>query len=163
MSTVRNRAFKDYRNGMKITDIADKYNVPFNTIKSWARRYWKLKPGEKVTSKSHKKVQPRPHGAPKGNQNHFIHGAYVKFTMDSITDYENEYLYYNGFGCGNAPLDKILLCDVQFGRFWALSTHYSKMPPRSISVSALARIEGELSRLQGVRSNILRKAAKKFL
>ena len=33
-------AYKDYRKGMKYKDIADKYNVSLNTVKSWKRRQW---------------------------------------------------------------------------------------------------------------------------
>lgn len=77
MSKVRDKAFQDYKDGAKISDIAAKYNVSFNTVKSWARRYWKLKQGETV-SESHRKIQARPHGAPKGNHNNLIHGAYIK-------------------------------------------------------------------------------------
>lgn len=33
-------AYKDYQKGMKYKDIADKYNVSINTVKSWKRRQW---------------------------------------------------------------------------------------------------------------------------
>ena len=32
-------AYKDYRNGMSLLDIADKYNVTKNTVNSWRKRY----------------------------------------------------------------------------------------------------------------------------
>ena len=32
-------ARKDYQKGMKYKDIADKYNVSINTVKSWQRRH----------------------------------------------------------------------------------------------------------------------------
>lgn len=35
-------AYKDYQKGMKYKDIADKYNVSINTVKSWKRRQWVL-------------------------------------------------------------------------------------------------------------------------
>jgi len=89
MKSVRNKAFKDYKDGIKMDDIAAKYGVPFNTVKSWARRHWKLKKGEKGAVKSMQKVQPRPHGAPKGSQNNLIHGAYAKFSCDIFKDDEN--------------------------------------------------------------------------
>lgn len=34
-------AEKDYQAGMKYKDIASKYNVTLNTVKSWKTRYWK--------------------------------------------------------------------------------------------------------------------------
>lgn len=30
----------DYKSGMKYKDIAEKYNVSLNTVKSWKTRYW---------------------------------------------------------------------------------------------------------------------------
>lgn len=34
-------AYEDYKNGMKQKDIAAKYNVSINTVKSWQQRKWK--------------------------------------------------------------------------------------------------------------------------
>ncbi|EMQ2587684.1 helix-turn-helix domain-containing protein, partial [Listeria monocytogenes] len=31
-------AYKDYKEGMKYKDIAEKYNVSINTVKSWKSR-----------------------------------------------------------------------------------------------------------------------------
>jgi hypothetical protein len=115
---VRNRAFKDYKQGMKIAGIAEKYGVPFNTVKSWARRYWKLPKGAEVTSESHRKVPPRPHGAPVGNRNRFIHGAYVKLAPHNITAEEIELLRYSGFMRGSVWHDEILLCRIEERRLF---------------------------------------------
>lgn len=39
-------AEKDYMSGMKYKDIADKYGVSINTVKSWKKRYnWERKRG----------------------------------------------------------------------------------------------------------------------
>lgn len=44
-------AEKDYKNGMKYKDIADKYGVTINTVKSWKQRYsWTKESAEKKTS-----------------------------------------------------------------------------------------------------------------
>lgn len=44
-------AEKDYKAGMKYKDIADKYGVTINTVKSWKQRYsWTKKSAEKKTS-----------------------------------------------------------------------------------------------------------------
>lgn len=40
-------AEKDYQAGMKYKDIATKYNVTLNTVKSWKTRYWKKETEEK--------------------------------------------------------------------------------------------------------------------
>ena len=52
----------DYKNGMKYKDIADKYEVSLNTVKSWKQRYKWCKDDKKVciqkTKKyAHKKVK----------------------------------------------------------------------------------------------------------
>lgn len=59
----------DYLSGMKIKEIADKYNVSLNTLKSWIKRYkW---------SEEKKKSAPLPkkQGAPLGNKNAVGAGA----------------------------------------------------------------------------------------
>lgn len=39
---IKDKAYKDYASGMKYKDIADKYNISINTVKSWKRRLkWK--------------------------------------------------------------------------------------------------------------------------
>ena len=39
MSDVKIKAEADYMSGMKYKDIAEKYNVSMNTVKSWKKRY----------------------------------------------------------------------------------------------------------------------------
>jgi len=36
---ISEKAYKDYISGMKYKDIAEKYGVSFNTVKSWQKRY----------------------------------------------------------------------------------------------------------------------------
>ena len=74
------QAYQDYQNGMKYQDIADKYGVTLNTVKSWKQRYnWRRDKKDAHDKKSvHTKNKGAPyvgnsnaagHGAPKGNQN----------------------------------------------------------------------------------------------
>ena len=50
-------AYEDYIAGMKYKDIAAKYDVTINTVKSWKSRYWKDKKGCTQKKKvAHKKV-----------------------------------------------------------------------------------------------------------
>lgn len=50
-------AYQDYLNGMKYKEIASKYDVTINTVKSWKSRYWKDKKGCTQKKKvAHKKV-----------------------------------------------------------------------------------------------------------
>lgn len=50
----------DYELGMKYKDIAEKYGVSFNTVKSWRSRYgWVRKGAKKGCTKKSKRVQPK--------------------------------------------------------------------------------------------------------
>lgn len=54
-------AYKDYCNGMKYKDIATKYDVSLNTVKSWKQRKWKdIEKGVHTKEKSmHTKCTPK--------------------------------------------------------------------------------------------------------
>lgn len=59
-------AFEDYQKGMKYKDIAQKYSVSLNTVKSWQKRNkWTR---EKCAPENQKGCTPK-RGAPKGNKN----------------------------------------------------------------------------------------------
>lgn len=49
-------AYIDYCKGMKYKEIAEKYGVTINTVKSWKTRYKWLKDGKKVGTQNQKKV-----------------------------------------------------------------------------------------------------------
>ena len=50
-------AYEDYKKGLKRKEIAEKYNVSINTVKSWARRYgWSKKGAHKSKGVHTKKV-----------------------------------------------------------------------------------------------------------
>ena len=57
---IRDKAYKDYCDGMKYRDIAEKYGVSLSAVKSWATRYWKSQPRIK-------KLQPQPKKVATGN------------------------------------------------------------------------------------------------
>lgn len=60
------QAYKDYAKGMKYKDLAEKYGVSMNTIKSWKQRHgWERKKG----APSEKRVHTKKAGAPPGNKN----------------------------------------------------------------------------------------------
>ena len=64
-SEKRIAAQHDYELGMKYKDIAEKYGVSFNTVKSWRSRYgWVRKGAKKGCTRKPKRVQPKtPTGA----------------------------------------------------------------------------------------------------
>jgi uncharacterized protein YjcR len=60
------KAEADYQRGMKYKDIAEKYGVSLNTVKSWKQRHgWERKKGAPLD----KGVHTKKPGAPKGNKN----------------------------------------------------------------------------------------------
>ena len=55
------QAEKDYLSGMKYKDIAEKYQVSINTVKSWKNRYgWQRTPNKKGAHKVEKRVHTKP-------------------------------------------------------------------------------------------------------
>lgn len=54
------QAEKDYLSGMKYKDIAEKYQVSINTVKSWKKRYgWQRTPNKKGAHKTAKRVHTK--------------------------------------------------------------------------------------------------------
>ncbi|AOZ90525.1 hypothetical protein BK049_18420 [Bacillus xiamenensis] len=83
------QAQKDYVKGMKYKDLAEKYGVSINTIKSWKKRHgWERKKGAPKEKKVHPKKGGQPGNvnalgnsggaAPIQNQNAKTHGFYSK-------------------------------------------------------------------------------------
>lgn len=83
-------AEKDYVKGMKYKDIAEKYEVSINTVKSWKKRYgWNRERGAPKEKGVHTRKRGAPKGninakgnnggAPKQNQNAVTHGFFSKF------------------------------------------------------------------------------------
>jgi len=88
VSDKKELARQDYMKGMKYKDIAKKYGVTLNTVKSWKQRYGWSRDGVHTKEKSvHTKKrggQPgnqnaKGHGAPKRNQNAVKHGFFSKY------------------------------------------------------------------------------------
>ena len=87
MAELHEKAYQDYLGGMKYKDIAAKYGVSLDTVKSWKKRHWRDDPkrvhtnSKKGCTQNEKSVHPKQgrftvgnkkavgHGAPKGNKN----------------------------------------------------------------------------------------------
>ena len=83
----------DYMAGMKYKDIAEKYDVSLNTVKSWKTRYKWSRDNKKGVRTKNKKVRTQKGGqpgnknavgnkggaAPKGNKNNERHGFFAKW------------------------------------------------------------------------------------
>ncbi|WP_438421634.1 phage terminase small subunit [Bacillus siamensis] len=84
------QAYKDYAKGMKYKDLAEKYGVSVNTIKSWKQRHgWERKKGAPTEKSVHTKIGGQPGNknalgnsggaAPARNQNAVSHGFFSKY------------------------------------------------------------------------------------
>lgn len=80
----------DYMQGLKYKEIAEKYDVTLNTVKSWKQRHgWQRNKGAPDAKGVHTKRIGAPDGnknalgneggAPKGNQNAVTHGFFSKY------------------------------------------------------------------------------------
>lgn len=86
---LRDKAYKDYKAGMKYKDIAEKYEVSLNTVKSWKTRNKWVRSDNGVHTKeksAHTKKGGQPnnknavnHGAPEENKNAERHGFFSKW------------------------------------------------------------------------------------
>ena len=81
-------AYEDYKAGMKRKDIAQKYNVSINTVKSWKQRHWNKKEG---APPKHKKGAPLKNKNASGrtpkkdeNQNARKHGFFAKWLPEEV-------------------------------------------------------------------------------
>lgn len=90
------QAYKDYVKGMKYKDLAEKYGVSVNTIKSWKQRHgWERKKGAPIEKSVHTKKGGQPGnknalgnngGAPQRNQNAVTHGFFSKFLPEETLE-----------------------------------------------------------------------------
>jgi len=115
---TKDLAYKDYLKGMKYREIADKYGVSINTVKSWQKRNnWSRKasalPEKGCTQNkkgAHKNKGGQPgnqnavgHGSPEGNVNAVKHGAYQSLYAKFLPEEEKE--IYNQMP-GDADLEE---------------------------------------------------------
>lgn len=90
----------DYMAGMKYKDIAEKYNVSLNTVKSWKTRYKWNRDNKKGVHTKKKKVRTQKGGqpgnknavgnkggsAPEGNKNAERHGFFAKWLPEETRE-----------------------------------------------------------------------------
>ncbi|PRR70905.1 phage terminase small subunit [Clostridium thermopalmarium] len=93
---IKDQAKQDYLKGMKYKELAEKYEVSINTIKSWIKRYnWSK---EKKEVSAHKKKKGAPlnnknavgHGAPPKNKNAEKHGFFSKYLPEETLELVDE-------------------------------------------------------------------------
>ncbi len=103
-------AEKDYQAGMKYKEIASKYNVTLNTVKSWKTRYkWKKDAEEKESAEKVCTQNKSMHTLEKGAENKISNEdkafEYVD-EIDGLTDRQRNfcYCYYESFNATQAAI-----------------------------------------------------------
>ncbi|AJK64931.1 putative terminase small subunit [Bacillus amyloliquefaciens KHG19] len=95
------QAYKDYAKGVKYKDLAEKYGVSVNTIKSWKQRHgWERKKGAPTEKSVHTKIGGQPGNknalgnsggaAPARNQNAVTHGFFSKYLPEETLEIMEE-------------------------------------------------------------------------
>ena len=100
-SEKRIAAQHDYELGMKYKDIAEKYGVSFNTVKSWRSRYgWTRKGAKKGCTKRPKRVHPKtPTGAAIAELNDSdLPDKQKEFVLEYLRLYNATQAYINTYG-----------------------------------------------------------------
>ncbi|WP_270616130.1 phage terminase small subunit [Streptococcus koreensis] len=172
-------AKKDYQAGMKYKDIASKYDVSINTVKSWQRRHgWtRNKKG------APKKPRGAPvgnknavgHGAPKGNSNAVTHGLRRRYLPEGISELIDEVeamspidILWENITLAYANLlhaQRILfVTDVKDTTSLVASTakggiayeHHTAWDKQSKALSAIARAQSELTRMMKTYDELTR-------
>lgn len=85
-------ARKDYESGMKYKDIADKYSVSLNTVKSWKKRHGWLrdKKGAPKKTRGAPKGNKNAKGGPVGNRKAVKHGLFAKYLPQEVYEIVQE-------------------------------------------------------------------------
>lgn len=84
--TTQEKAYNDYIKGMKYAEIAEKYNVSINTVKSWQRRNgWKRKKGAPI-KRGAPFFNTNGRGGPPGNHKAVTHGLFAKYLPEETLD-----------------------------------------------------------------------------
>lgn len=159
---TREEAYKDYRNGMKYKDIADKYGISVNTVKSWASRYWKQKKlqpkRKKGCNQTSKKLQPKQgrrgapdgnknavgnrggNGAPVGNKFAWKHGGYSDVRYDVLTEDEKIMIEEMPIDEEQQLMDILFYLDVRERRLMQAINQYRDMKG-GLYVDSVIRLE----------------------
>lgn len=89
-------AYDDYKNGLKRKEIAEKYNVSINTVKSWKTRHWNNMDAKKDAPPKKKRGAPAKNknalgnGPPKANKNAEKHGFFSKWLPEETLEIMHE-------------------------------------------------------------------------
>ena len=131
----------DYLAGMKYKDIAAKYGVSINTVKSWAKRHGWTRP--RVQPKKKTRVQPDSKGAKAEKRLNTMLAVSVE-EADDLSDRERDFClhYIKSFNATQAYLNA-------FGGTWASANAHAWEVVRRPAVRA------EIQRLKAIKAEAI--------
>ena len=155
---VRDEAKKDWEQGMKRKEIAEKYGVSENTVKSWISRHWNnTKGAPKGASKSKKKGAPKKGGQPGnknalgndgggqlGNDNATKHGGYSAVYWDTLTEEEKSLIEDMPRDEEELLIDQIKMCSVRERRLLIAISDMKKQKGNQV-LASVSRTENKRS------------------
>lgn len=126
MERTRKRVIGDYKKGVKPKELAEKYEVNINTVKSWISRYKKNAPSAPAPPRkvgapfgNSNAVGNAGGGAPRGNTNALKHGGYSSIFWDTLDDDEKQMIEAMDCDGERLLLDEIQLLTVREKRIMA--------------------------------------------
>ena len=173
---VKKKAKADYKKGIPLKDISDKYSIPYSTVQTWKKKYW-----QDVKGKDKRKVT-----APKNNSRTGI-GPYATPLMEHMTEEEREIFKSKGKIPEEQLQEEINLLTIRECRILKTLNEYRNKDEYSArkvkigeessyihekgkkkraeeyidnSINVILRLEAELTKVQGKKTANIEKLAK---
>lgn len=150
-------AYNDYEKGLKYKEIANKFGVSVNTVKSWKTRYWNKDKLEECAHKNEESMHTKKKsgapkgnknaignsgGAPEGNKNNYKHGIYEQILYSSLSPEERKLMDDNEFDEIRELKNVVHLCDIQILRFLS-KINKLENSPKQVVVKSFSQTAGE--------------------
>lgn len=152
MEKVKKRVIAEYRKGSKPKELAEKYEVSVNTVKSWIKRYKDKHPEKGASDATAPRKAGAPlgntnavgnsgGGAPYGNTNALKHGGYSKVFWDSLSEEEQELRVSKEMDEEDMLLDEIDLLTIRERRIMKRIERFSNEFKSGQTISGTVRSE----------------------
>ena len=155
MERTKKRIIADYKKGKKPKELADKYGISVNTVKSWIKRD-AAQPKEGAKKRVQEGAKKQPEGAPvgntnavghkgaggppNGNVNAFKHGGYSPVFWDTLTEEEQNLLMADQADEEQMLVDEIHLLTIRERRIMqAIRKHLES--EKGLAVAAIIKSE----------------------
>lgn len=173
---IKKKAKADYKRGIPIKDISEKYSIPYSTVQTWRKNYW-----QNIKGNDKRKVT-----APKNNSR-AGKGPYATLILEGLTEEEREIFYSKGKSPEEQIQEEINLLTIREYRILKTLNEYrdkNEYKAKEIqigekssyinekgkkvrvekhidnSINIILRLEAELTKIQGKKSASIEKLAK---